>query len=195
MLSLKKLCILLFYAICGILLAVLIFMHQDAHILHHLEERTYFNAPIFVQARVLSPAVAYILNTIAGGGVHHLLLVHTVLASIAAFISIWLFAYYISDFIPKHVAFLVAPLIIVPCLWNYCVLCCTFNPDDIPSIAFFTAGLLLINRDKRFLFYLTYFLGILNRETVILLSMAFLITFYNRMKIFHLLSSLSKIDF
>lgn len=60
-----------------------------------------------------------------------------------------------------------------PLLWNYVVVSGFRYPWDVPAIAFFAVGLVLLRRDDWRFYYLAFFFACLNRETSCFLVLAF----------------------
>lgn len=61
--------------------------------------------------------------------------------------------------------------------WNYPALGIWFYPYDLPAILFFLTGLYFIKKEKFIYFYPFFILGTLNRETIIIILLAYVLSF------------------
>ena len=61
--------------------------------------------------------------------------------------------------------------------WNYPALGIWFYPYDLPAILFFLTGLYFIKKEKFIYFYPFFILGTLNRETIIIILLAYVLRF------------------
>ncbi len=75
-------------------------------------------------------------------------------------------------------------LFLIPLSWNYVIIngmidgAGLYYPYDIPSIAFFSAGILLFHKRNWASFYLVYVLALLNRESSCFISISCFILFF-----------------
>lgn len=68
--------------------------------------------------------------------------------------------------------------------WNYSALGIWFYPYDIPAILFFIIGLYFIKREKFIYFYPFFILGTFNRESIIIILLAFVLSYRSFREIF-----------
>lgn len=93
----------------------------------------------------------------------------------------FLFTIHLIDEQSKNIADLLAVLILVPLVYNYIVLQNLYYPYDIPEMVLFTLGLILIVRQDWVLFYVTFVIAVLTRETSGLLILALVLALYDRL--------------
>ena len=77
----------------------------------------------------------------------------------------------------KHSPYL-GILVLLPVGWNYLILNSIFHAYDIPTLAFFTLGLLLFIRKKYISFYILYILATLNRESTCFITISVFLLLY-----------------
>ena len=123
-----------------------------------------FKARQPMQLRVLVPAIIHLISSVTP------LSVSTVDKYILI-ASVWgvmmLFASFLEAYVPKNTAWIAAPIILVPLLWNYCLLTLFHYPSDMPSIAFFLGCLLLWRTKRPWTYYACFLVASFNRETIL----------------------------
>jgi hypothetical protein len=129
-----------------------------------LDQLVSFTARRPMQLRVLVPAIIR--------GLHEITTIRIdTLSKLCTLVSTWavlvLFARFLEYFVPKTLSLVAAPLILIPLLWNYCLLAFTHYPSDLPAIAFFIATLLLWKERKWVALYALFTLSCFNRETAV----------------------------
>ena len=129
-----------------------------------IEDLVNFSARMPMQSRVLVPAIINVVSHLTSLRVDTLNKACTIVSVWAIF---YLFARFLSWFMPQQRAWIAAPLIAVPLFWNYCLLAFTHYPSDLPGIAFFLALLLLWQEKKMPAVYVVFLFACFNRETIL----------------------------
>ena len=88
---------------------------------------------------------------------------------------------YLSNFLERRFASVLAPVIVYPLLWNYCLLNRIYLPFDLPGVLLFLVGCHLIYRRNWRAYYPTLVLAVLNHEASSLLIFVFWICLRGRM--------------
>ena len=88
---------------------------------------------------------------------------------------------FLAEYVGGSAASVLTLGILWPLLWNYCLLSTLYEPFDLPSVLFFTAGLRFLQRRRWALYYAVFLAGCLNRETILFLAMVFVLTEGGRM--------------
>ncbi len=132
------------------------------------------------QYRILMPWIANQLYKLKFYPFHSLSNIFSILETTSIFFIILSFRCYISLFIKKNkfVSSLLAfsILYILPFNFLFPRIQPTYYPYDMPSIFFFTLGLVLMYQQKWILFYIIFTLATLNRETSCFLTFIYLLT-------------------
>lgn len=84
-------------------------------------------------------------------------------------------------FWPVPAARWLALAILYPVFWNYCFLNSYFYPSDLPALYFFVLGLRALLTNQSRLYWVAFVLGLMNRETICFLTVAFVIVQFGRM--------------
>ncbi|MCK4511953.1 hypothetical protein KAW64_09450, partial [bacterium] len=87
--------------------------------------------------------------------------------------SLLVYREYLSNFLERRFASVLAPAIVYPLLWNYCLLNRIYFPFDPPGILLFLLGCHLIYRGNWRAYYPTLLLAALNHEASGLLVFVF----------------------
>ncbi len=140
-----------------------------------LEDLTNFSAHLPFQYRVLIPSLVNVIHK-AFPGLKIFFLYQLILLgfsiSLARVSRIYL-REYIDNKLIEHFGIILLFYIL---LWNYCALGVWLYPWDIPSIVFFTIGLICIKQNRMLLFFPLFVIATFNRETIILVILAHIIT-------------------
>ena len=80
---------------------------------------------------------------------------------------------YLSNFLERRFASVLAPVIVYPLLWNYCLLNRIYFPFDLPGVLLFLIGCHLVYRRNWRAYYPTLVLAALNHEASSLLIVVF----------------------
>jgi hypothetical protein len=96
------------------------------------------------------------------------------------FLSLLAFRTLLRTFFSDAGASFGALLLAYAMYWNYAAFGIWRMPFDIPAILLFTLGLFALVRQRWFLFYIVFVLGALNRETILVLSVAFIFLSWKR---------------
>ena len=85
--------------------------------------------------------------------------------------SVWgmmmVFAVFLRGYVSRAASYIAAPIILVPLLWNCCLLTPFHYPSDIPAIAFFLGCLVLWRAKKLTWYYVCFAIACFNRETIL----------------------------
>jgi hypothetical protein len=88
---------------------------------------------------------------------------------------------YLTNFVAPKPAAVLAPALVYPLAWNFCLLNSLYFPFDMPSVLFFVMGCHFAYRRNWLAHYPTLVLAILNRETSVFLILIFALTVYGTM--------------
>jgi hypothetical protein len=170
------------FILCLYLLASLLFTQEYfGHAIEWkqapLEKTIRFEADTPFQYRVLAPLVirAIILTTPIDAYA-----ASTILTVVWTFFSLLAFRILLRTFFSNAGASFGALLLAYAMYWNYAVFGIWRMPFDLPAILLFTLGLFALVRQRWVLFYLAFVLGALNRETILVLSVAFIFLSWKR---------------
>ena len=142
-----------------------------------LEKLTSFTANRPPQLRVLVPALVYFIRDYVPIELRHLYLIITFGFSL---VLLYAFRNFIRIFIQDKTADFYALVLIYTLTFNYAALNPIFYPSDIPSILFFTVGLVLILKRRWMWYYILFPIAVLNRETISFLSIALVFLLYKK---------------
>lgn len=130
------------------------------------------------QYRILIPAVAHLMQVALRIPIP---LGYQLLETVFLFLLFQAFRRWLAAFMPARISQFATLALLYPLLWNYVLLGHIYWPYDIPSIFFFTAGLVCLRERRWNLFYPLFILATLNRETSCFLSLAFLLIAWGRL--------------
>lgn len=139
---------------------------MDPHFDILIDERIHFGGAVFTASRVLSPSVVrlFVEAGIPGRTSAMILVMVTTIALLfffAKLLNLW--------GLDKEKSMLLAPFILIPMVWNYVILSQIHYPEDIPSVLFFTLGLVALAEKKSTQFHVIFLLAIINRESAVFL--------------------------
>lgn len=173
----------LLYFFTAIAFAYMHAFHKFEWYLGSLSKLISFHAQNPYQTRILMPLI--------GNGLAQLLpIANITLFTFLEVISVFCLLLVFREFLvtiqlvdEKHENFgdLLALLILVPLVYNYTVLQNLYYPYDMPEMALFTLGLILILRQEWVLFYITFVIAVLTRETSGLLILALVLALYDKL--------------
>lgn len=166
------------YAAVSILLPSILLTLAGRHALPLLEERFLFQAPGFVQARILvhlaARGLALVLPSAGIITIYHVLSSLSVMAMLLSFRRLVGAVSTHTDW-PDRDPARDCLIILVPVVANYILLGGVFMPEDFPAIALFSLGLAMLLEGRTGWFYAVFAVGCLNRETIVLLVPAFVL--------------------
>lgn len=136
-----------------------------------------FRARQPMQLRVLVPAIIHLISSITPLSVA---LVDKYILIASVWGVLMLFASFLRVYISKTAAWIAAPIILVPLVWNYCLLTLFHYPSDVPSIAFFLGCLILWRSKKPWAYYICFLLACFNRETILFILPCLLALYWSR---------------
>lgn len=162
----------------ALLFTIFIFKHQDHRSWFVYESLARFEMDFPFQFRVFFPSIAnalrWMLPFLNLEGSYYFLTFLTAFGLLLAFRKyLGLFSTRVGPLVPM--------LILYPILWNHAVIHRLFMPSDLVSLVIVIVGLILIYRKNWLYFYPLFTLAILNRETVIYLTLAMIFTSRGRM--------------
>lgn len=167
------------YTSISLLLSVFFIRLGGGHALQLLGERFALQAPGFVQARILVHLVARGLDALLPAAgvirIYQVIAFGSILGVILAFRSLLHTAAALEHTHTPTDNNLAALVILIPIAWNYLLLSDVFMPEDLPAMALFTLGIVMLLRRRIAAFYLLFAIGTVNRESIILLVPAFLL--------------------
>ncbi len=141
-----------------------------------LADLTAFRVATPYQYRVLMPLLARGLSSIAPFSLPFLYALLTFGFTLGLLLA-W--RAYLQKYLHDKADFY-ALVLLYPLLWNYVFVSGIRYPWDVPAIFFFVLGVAFIQRDQWRLYYLTFFLACLNRETSCFLIFAFVLLTWKR---------------
>lgn len=175
----RSIALIVLYATGSLLLSVFLIRLGGGHALQLLGERFALQAPEFVQARILVHLVARGLDALVPAAgfirIYQVIAFGSILGVILAFRSLLCTAAALEHTHTLADGPLTALTILIPIAWNYLLLSDVFMPEDLPAMAFFTLGIVMLLRRRIAAFYLLFAIGTVNRESIILLVPAFLL--------------------
>jgi len=148
-----------------------------------LTSLTYEFAATPFQYRVLIPWIVKSLSNVDFLSNYNILAWYRLIEFISTFALIIAFRYYLLLFIEDSiVASMFSFLLFYILPFNYIIPrhINLFYPYDTPSMLFFTLGLILIYKEKWFIYYPLFALATLNRETTCFLTFVFLFTSFGK---------------
>jgi hypothetical protein len=123
-----------------------------------------FHARKPMQLRVLVPAIIHLISSITPLSVSS---IDKYLLIASAWGILMLFASFLALYIPKSRAWVSAPLILIPMIWNFCLLTLFHYPSDLPAIVFLLGCVVLWRSNRRWAYYACFMLACFNRETIL----------------------------
>ncbi len=115
---------------------------------------------------------------------------------IVFFIQVFFYKLLCGYFKDKKLLLWFAPVILYPMLWNYIILNQSFQYYDFTAILFSVLGLYFIVRDNFTAFFITFLIGVVNKETAAYLIFSYVLFNYRdmfKLKIFRNAAMLSAI--
>jgi hypothetical protein len=131
-----------------------------------------FEADKVFQKRFLIPLVAKQLNQVAGISLDRSLKILVCMSAFGLLIS---FREMLRLTSAKSITPYASLGILIPVGWNYLMINSIFHAYDIPSIFIFCTAICLFMNGKYVLFYVTFAIGTLNRESTCFISVALLL--------------------
>lgn len=128
------------------------------------------------QYRVLIPYLAFLIKSVIPN--QSFFFIYQIILLPIVFISSRMLRIYLMQFDFNSNSINLSILIFFYILfWNYPALGIWFYPYDLPAILFFLTGLYFIKKEKFIYFYPFFILGTLNRETIIIILLAYVLSF------------------
>lgn len=163
---LRSATIILAYGLLATTFAVVLSQTLDRHFDVLINDRIHFGGVVFTASRVLSPSVVrlFVEAGISERTSAMILVAVTTTALLLFFaklLNLW--------GLDKEKSTLLAPFILIPMVWNYIILSLPHYPEDIPSVLFFTLGLVALAENKSIRFHVIFLLAIINRESAVFL--------------------------
>lgn len=146
------------------------------------------SADIPTQYRALVPWLVSLLVSLKLPFLESPLRLFKVIEFLAVFSLFVAFRYYISLFIKnKSLSSLFSLVLFVILSYQYIFyswsLSAIYYPYDIPSVLFFTLGLILLYKKNYLMYYPVFIIATFNRETTIFLTLIYLVTAFEKNKI------------
>jgi len=138
------------------------------------------------QYRIFMPWIAHQLYQLKFYPFNSVLTIFRILETTSIFLIVVSFRYYISLFIKdSRIDYLLAfsILYILPFNFLFPRILPIFYPYDMPSVFFFTLGLIFIYQRKWNMYYIVFIIATFNRETTCFLTVIYLFTSIKREKI------------
>lgn len=140
------------------------------------EDLANFNAYTPFQYRILIPYLAYLIKSILPN--QSFFFIYQIILLSILFFSCKMLRIYLKQFnLDSNSINLSVLVYFYILLWNYPALGIWFYPYDIPAMFFFIIGLYFIKKEKFLYFYPIFLIATLNRETIIIILLAYILSY------------------
>lgn len=146
-----------------------------------LDKLAAFTAHRPYQYRVLVPAIVHVFGALTRANPDQIDALFHYMEYIAAFTAFWAFRLYLSSLTDLTSATLLSFALLPAMMMIHIVCSLEHYPYDTPQIAFFAFGLWALRRQRWGIYYATLLLALFNRETSVLLIIAFALTMFDKM--------------
>jgi hypothetical protein len=141
------------------------------------------NACIPFQYRCLVPSIVYLISEKLGFNYINTISFYKFFEFISIFSLVLAYRHYLTFlFNSKTTIYFFTFSLFVPLTYTFLVQSYCFYPADIPSILFFTLGLISLYKKNWISYYLIFTVGTFNRETTCFLTMIYILVFFGKEK-------------